>query len=178
MWEVERSEVQRHTASRSHLCWATGRICMVFASNLEELTTQMWWRAVKSPGVCANTLPCFAFALTKAIPEWQHQCLSCACPSAQSSPLLITFVADSSELELMSLTQSTFHKSQPKVHPEDPGSLEIIAVLLDNATGHVELSSSHGMRYKSSCISSCLHLSLRIKSSFQWSSSETVFSHR
>lgn len=65
MWEVERSEVQRHTATWSQLCQATGCICMMFANTLEELTTQLWRRAVKSPGVCPNLLPCFAFALTK-----------------------------------------------------------------------------------------------------------------
>ncbi|XP_069707057.1 cortactin-binding protein 2 isoform X3 [Phaenicophaeus curvirostris] len=49
MWEVGKSEVQRHTATWSQLCRATGCICMVFASTLEELSTQLWWRAVKSP---------------------------------------------------------------------------------------------------------------------------------
>lgn len=78
MWEVERSEVQRHTATWSQLCRVTGCICMVFASTLEELTTQLWWRAVKSPGVCADTLPCFAFALTKTF-NWVTTLMSVLC---------------------------------------------------------------------------------------------------
>lgn len=108
-------------------------ICVVFASILEELTTWLWWRAVKSPGVCANKLPCFAFTLTKTF-NWVTTSVSVLClPLAQSSPLLVAAVANRSDLVLVSLNwpKLPFSKSQPTVHPEDTDFLEIIAFFLD-----------------------------------------------
>lgn len=182
MWEVERNEVQRHTATWSQLCQATGCICMVFASTLEELTTQLWWKAVKLPGVCVNMLPCFVFALTKTL-NWVTTSVSVLCPPFCSVISTACYsVADGSELALINLDllKSHFSKSQSKIHPEDPGFLEIIVLWLDMPPEKscVELISTHGILYESSCISSCLHLPLRINSPFQWPSSETVFSHR
>lgn len=64
MWGVERSEVQAaqlHGVSSAEPLGASA----VFASTLEELPTELRWRAMKSPHVCAKELPCSAFALTK-----------------------------------------------------------------------------------------------------------------
>lgn len=154
---------------------------MVFASTLEELTTQLWWKAVKSPGVCVNMLPCFVFALSKTL-NWVTASASVLClPFCSVISTAGCSVADGSELALISLDllKSHFSKSQPRIHPEDPGFLEISVCWfgMPPEKGYVQLTCSHGIPYESSCISSCLPLSLRINSPFQWPSSETVFSH-
>jgi len=96
-------------------------------------TTQLWWRAVKSPGVCANKLPCFAFALTKSF-NGVTTSVSVLCLPFPPVPSTGDYFCGRQQwtgVNEPGLTQISLLQIPTKVHPDNSGFLEINALLLD-----------------------------------------------